>query len=87
MTASTASTTRLMVCVKITGYEVSLERRRLYSALADPAAKKHGLVRVVDESGEDYLYVESCFFPVTLLPATTPTLDSGQTWEIGRAHV
>ena len=80
MTVTTASTTKLMICVKNTGYEVSLERRRLYSALADPAAKKLGLVRVVDESGEDYLYVESCFFPVTLLPATTPTLDSGQTW-------
>ena len=70
MTVTTASTTKLMICVKNTGYEVSLERRKLYTVLADPVAKKHRLVRVVDESGEDYLYPESCFLSVTLPPAT-----------------
>jgi hypothetical protein len=70
MTASTPSSTKLVICVSNTGYEVSLERRKLYSVLPDAEAKKHKLVRVVDESGEDYLYPESYFLQVTLPPAT-----------------
>jgi hypothetical protein len=38
----------------------------LYEVLPDPAAAKHGLLRVVDESGEDYLYPEDFFLPVGL---------------------
>ena len=53
-----------------TGYEASLERRKIYSLLADSEAKKHKLVRVIDESGEDYLYPDSFFVSVTLPPAT-----------------
>ena len=52
------------MCVHNAGYEVSLERRKLYEVLPDPAAAKHGLLRVVDESGEDYLYPEDFFLPV-----------------------
>ena len=70
MTASAEPKTKLVVCVNNTGYEASLERRKLYSAIADTEAKKHRLVRVVDESGEDYLYPESFFLSVTLPPAT-----------------
>ena len=70
MPVSTASVTKLAVCVTNTGYEASLERRKIYSLLADSAAKKHKLVRVIDESGEDYLYPESFFVAVTLPPAT-----------------
>ena len=70
MTAIAAQTTKLVICVNNTGYEASLERRKLYSALADAEAKKHKLLRVVDESGEDYLYPDSYFLSVTLPPAT-----------------
>ena len=42
---------RLVVCVYNQGYSASLEKRKIYLALRDPAAEKHGLVRVVDESG------------------------------------
>ena len=70
MTVSTASVTKLAVCVANTGYEASLERRKIYSLLADSEAKKHKLVRVIDESGEDYLYPDSFFVAVTLPPAT-----------------
>ena len=70
MNLSIAPTTKLAVCVANTGYEVSLERRKIYSVLTDSVAKKHKLVRVVDESGEDYLYPETFFMPVTLPPAT-----------------
>jgi hypothetical protein len=45
----------LVICVKNEGYSVSLERRKLYVALADAQAAKHGQLRVIDESGEDYL--------------------------------
>ena len=71
MTSSTTTTSdpRLVICVSNAGYEASLERRKLYNALPDPDAEKHQLIRVVDESGEDYLYPESFFLPVTLPPA------------------
>jgi len=59
----------LVVCVKNEGYSVSLERRKLYVALADAQASKHGQLRVIDESGEDYLYPEE-FFVVVDLPQT-----------------
>jgi hypothetical protein len=55
-----------VVCLKNKGYDVSLERRKIYQALPDPRAAKHGLIRVVDESGEDYLYPQSFFAPIEL---------------------
>ena len=70
MSVLIAPITKLAICVVNTGYEVSLERRKIYSVLADSVAKKHKLVRVVDESGQDYLYPEAFFMPVTLPPAT-----------------
>jgi hypothetical protein len=57
---------QLVVCVDNKGYPASLEKRKLYVMLPDPAADKHGLLRVVDESGEDYLYPKSFFRPVAL---------------------
>ena len=42
---------QLVVCIDNEGYPASLERRKIYVALRDPAAEKHGLIRVVDESG------------------------------------
>lgn len=54
------------VCVKNDGYEVSLERRKIYQLLPDPEAAKHGDIRVIDESGEDYLYPKSFFAPIEL---------------------
>lgn len=43
-----------------------LEKGKVYSILPDAGAKRDGYLRVVDESGEDYLYPESCFVPVDL---------------------
>jgi len=54
------------VCVRNDGYEVSLERRKIYQVLPDPDAAKHKQVRVIDESGEDYLYPQSFFAPIEL---------------------
>jgi len=56
------------VCVDNTGYPASLERRKLYQVGADSEAEKHGLLRVIDESGEDYGYSARRFFVLTLPP-------------------
>lgn len=56
----------MVVCISNTGYEVSLEPRKLYEVLPDPDAAKHGQLRVVDESGEDYLYPQSHFAEIVL---------------------
>jgi hypothetical protein len=57
---------QLVVCVKNEGYPTSLEKRKLYVALRDPAAEKHGLIRIIDESGSDYLYPKAFFHAVAL---------------------
>jgi hypothetical protein len=56
----------LVVCLKNDGYAASLERRKLYVALTDAQAARHGQLRVVDESGEDYLYPQEFFMAVEL---------------------
>jgi hypothetical protein len=55
-----------VVCVRNTGHPVSLEVRKIYRALADRAAERHGMLRVVDESGEGYLYPANFFMAVDL---------------------
>lgn len=57
-----------VVCIKNDGNPESLELRKLYRTLADADAAKHGYIRVVDETGEDYLYPSQCFLAVTLPP-------------------
>ncbi len=49
------------VCVRNTGYPASLELRKIYEILPDAEAAAHGLVRVIDESGEDYLFPKNFF--------------------------
>jgi hypothetical protein len=60
---------QLVVCIANKGYPTSLEKRKLYVALPDPAAEKHGLMRVIDESGDDYLYPKAFFRSVALTQA------------------
>jgi hypothetical protein len=57
---------QFVVCLRNKGYEVSLERRKIYQAVPDTEAAKHGLVRVIDESGEDYLYPKRFFAAIEL---------------------
>jgi len=57
---------QFVVCVDNEGYPASLEKRKIYLALRDPGAEKHGLIRVVDESGEDYLYPKTFFRSIAL---------------------
>ena len=61
---------RLVICLDNSGYEVSLERRKIYVAIPDAEAARHGRIRVVDESGDDYLYPEERFVEAELPKAT-----------------
>jgi hypothetical protein len=55
---------RFVICVKNKGYAASLELRKLYQVVSDEAAAKLRQIRVIDESGEDYLYPENYFVVV-----------------------
>ena len=54
------------ICVRNRGYQASLELRKLYPVLPDTFADEHQMIRVVDESGEDYLYPSKFFVRVDL---------------------
>ncbi|MEX2164845.1 MAG: hypothetical protein WD823_11455 [Sulfuricaulis sp.] len=69
MTRSYPSPRHLVICVRNKGYAASLEKRKIYIAIPDSVAAKHGQIRVVDESGEDYLYPEKFFKSVSLPPS------------------
>ena len=64
----------LVICVRNKGHAASLEKRKIYVAIPDSAAAKHGHIRVIDESGEDYLYPENYFVPVTLPQSVQKTI-------------
>jgi hypothetical protein len=57
---------QFVVCVRNDEYSASLEKRKIYVALRDSTAEKHGQLRVIDESGEDYLYPKIFFRSIAL---------------------
>ena len=57
---------QLAVCIDNRHYPASLELRKIYRVTPDPVAARHGQIRIVDESGEDYLYPQVCFLPIKL---------------------
>ena len=58
--------TQFVVCIKNEGYSASLELRKIYQVIPDARAAEHRLIRVIDESGEDYLYPVDYFVPIEL---------------------
>ena len=58
--------TNFLICIDNSDYPASLEKRKIYEAIADAEAAKHGQVRVIDESGDDYLYPAECFVEANL---------------------
>jgi hypothetical protein len=60
------SARKLVVCLDNEGYEASLERRKIYVSIPDAPAEKLGLIRVIDESGEDYPYAKGAFREISL---------------------
>jgi len=55
-----------VICIENSGYLASLEKRKIYEVLPDETAAEAGCIRVIDESGEDYLYPASCFIDANL---------------------
>ena len=61
---------KFVICIDNADYPASLEKRKIYEVLPDLDAEKIGHIRVVDESGEDYLYPASCFIDANLSKET-----------------
>ena len=57
---------KFLLCVDNGGYEASLETRKLYEKIPDREAERYNQVRIIDESGEDYLYPSKFFVSVRL---------------------
>jgi hypothetical protein len=71
---STASQRRFAVCVRNDGYEASLERNKIYTVVPDNEAERDGDLRVVDESGEDYLFAADRFVAIDVPAAVRASL-------------
>jgi hypothetical protein len=65
-----------VVCLNNTGYDASLDVRKIYQTVTDAKAEKLGLIRVIDESGEDYLYPKKLFAVIEVSPAIQRRLGS-----------
>jgi len=72
------SRARFVVCIRSDGAE-DLEPRKVYQVVCDRAASLAGMLRVIDESGEDYLYPAKFFVPVRLPQTIARGLASGAT--------
>ncbi len=65
-----------VLCVQNSGYDASLEVRKIYRTVPDAQATRRSLLRVVDESGEDYLYPAKIFVPISLPKEAEPAFAS-----------
>ena len=68
------STSQFVVCIHNEGYPASLELHKIYRAVADKKAAADDDIRVIDESGEDYLYPASYFAPIKVPAAVEESL-------------
>ena len=66
---------RFVLCLRNDEYPTSLEPRKVYEVIPDPAAERHDLIRIVDESGEDYLFPRTYF--LELEPDVSDTVERG----------
>jgi hypothetical protein len=66
---------KFVICVR-NGDSEDLELRKVYQVIPDRSAEREGLMRIVDESGEDYLYPSEYFAPVKLPAAVAQELAS-----------
>ncbi len=78
--------TRFGVCTDNRGYSASLEVGKLYPIIPDEEAAKHGYIRVIDESGEDYGYSAKRFFVLQLPEALVKALSSRSGTRAGRPN-
>ena len=68
------SSSKLVICINNSDYPVSLEKRKIYESILDLDAAKHDQIRVIDESGEDYLYPKHYFIDANLSKETQAAL-------------
>lgn len=66
-----------VVCIENSGYPASLELRKIYVRLSDPEAETDGFWRVVDESGEDYLFPARFFASIEVPKSAEPAFSAG----------
>ncbi|NEQ71863.1 MAG: hypothetical protein F6K23_01465 [Okeania sp. SIO2C9] len=57
---------QFVICINNKNYPTSLEIRKIYQVIPDTTATKHQMIRVIDESNEDYLYPNNYFIPIEL---------------------
>ena len=57
---------KLVICIDNSDFPASLEKRKIYESVADSDADKHAQIRIIDESGDDYLYPAGCFVGANL---------------------
>lgn len=70
-------TTRYVKCIENTGYEASLTPNQVYEVIAD---EKHGMIRLIDDTGEDYLFESHLFRSVENLNELAADITVGLTW-------
>jgi hypothetical protein len=77
---------RYFVCLSNDGYAASIEPRKIYVSIADEEAEREGLLRVVDESGEDYLYPKARFARIEIPPSVERALRAAPPSRAGSGH-
>ena len=73
-----------VMCIDNGGYPESLEVRRVYAVLPDDRAEARQHLRVIDETGEDYLYPSKYFVPIQVPPEAAKVLPAGNVLRNGR---
>jgi len=68
--------TRFVLCVRNGTYKASLEPRKVYRVIDDSKAESESLLRVIDESGEDYLFRADLFVPIEVPAKAVPAFAS-----------
>jgi len=72
-----SNTQHYVLCISNEKYPASLEARKIYQCVPDPQAEAHGQIRVIDESGEDYLYPVELFLPIEIPKEATRAFARG----------
>ena len=72
---NTKSTPRFAVCIDNSEYPASLELHKIYRVISDAEAQADGDIRIIDESGEDYLLPADYFIPIDLPQTTAQALN------------
>jgi hypothetical protein len=75
-----------VLCVDDGGYPESLEVRKVYAVLLDERAAANAYLRVIDETGGDYLYPAKYFVPIHLSPEVAKILPAGRSLRNGRTR-